>query len=697
MANNILSTVIDENFINTLLSKSLTLLNDLIINNMSNLLNSNNKTLFNTPNTININNPSHESTPINKNNKLTEIPKALSFTQQVQSIGVALDSACTHSSYRTSDIPNMSNISEVPSYAQLDLTTANGGHVYSDGLTTREFPFGIKNPIHVLKDNDLHLSMHALNSFTNHPVNGTVILDKYGFKAYDSFGNLFSSGTKDENDKLWFIPSNGSFTTLDRYGSKTYDSSNNLISSSPKKEEPHAILGKGNLFIKHEPNAVFVSYQAACFYNPCDSTFEHAASKGWLGNLPRITASMIAANRPHSMMTAYGHLNRLRQNLRSTTPKSTDTPLSSSEQILSDEDISNQLFMHNDDLIQDDRREEMVTKALDMAHLSPAEKKALAIYFDSTGKFPFSSYNGDTYVLICVYKNYIHAETMKDRSAPSYVKAYRSAFNFFHKLGHNFSIARLDNETSTLLEQFLEVEAKVDHEYISAGSHRANKAERAIQTWKNHYIAGIASADPEFPMNRWSDLNEQCEITVNTLRPFAENALISAYEGIFGHKYDFLSHPIAPPGTKVVVYESSDTRTSWSPHGMPGFYLGPALKHYRSIICYIPSTNGIRTTDQCDFFPSKFKFPGASTEEILLNSINKLQDSIDKNEDLKTCIQPILNEIKSATDNFTKNIIPAGPRAPDGLTADEVEKISKPLILAPSTDNQSYVRNKPYV
>lgn len=150
-------------------------------------------------------------------------------------------------------------------------------------------------------------------------------------------------------------------------------------------------------------------------------------------------------------------------------------------------------------------------------------------------------------------------------------------------------------------------------------------------------------------MNRWNDLNEQCEITVNILRPFTDNPLISAYEGIFGKKYDFLSHPISPPGTKVVVYEPSDSRSSWSPHGISGFYLGPALKHYRSVICYIPSTNGVRISDQCDFFPSKFKFPGASTQEMLLNAINKLQNSIDNKEVLTTSIQPVLDQVKMAT------------------------------------------------
>ena len=116
MANNISSTVnTDINFINTLFSNTLTLLNDMIINNTSNLLNNNNKILHSiqpsTPNNI-IYNTSHESTPIiyPTNNNLTVNPKVLSFTQQAKS-NIVLDSACTDSSYRASDVPTHSIIS----------------------------------------------------------------------------------------------------------------------------------------------------------------------------------------------------------------------------------------------------------------------------------------------------------------------------------------------------------------------------------------------------------------------------------------------------------------------------------------------------------------------------------------------------------------------------------------------------------
>ena len=521
------------------------------------------------------------------------------------------------------------------------------------GRATRQFSYKDNQSlqthnINVFDDEKLSMSMHAMSDFTNHPANGTVILDRFGFKVINQANDVICSNSKGEHDRLWFMPGS---------------------------EQPHSMLAHGNLFIRHEPNAVFVSYMAGCFFNPCDSTFERAASKGWLGNLPRLTPSMIASNKPHSMETAYGHMSRLRQNLRSTSLTPYDIPFSPTTS--SDIDTDN---LHISETLGGP--EEMVTKLIDLENLSLADRKALALYADATGQFPFDAIDGSKYVLVTVYKNYIHVEFMPSREAPSYVKAYRATVAFFREHGHAVSVARLDNETSNLLEKFFKEEAKLPFQFISAGTHRANKAERAIQSFKNHFIAGLASIDVKFPMEYWISLGLQAEITLNILRPYADDPSISAYEGIMGSKYDFLAHPLAPPGTRVVVYNPADKRKSWETHGLAGFYLGPALDHYREVRCYIPSTNGIRTSNQVDFFPAKVRMPGASTAEILLSAISKLQLSVEQHPALLD-IQPALDDLKAATESFTKNVVPAGPRAPDGLTEEEVAQLTPPIDLHP--------------
>jgi hypothetical protein len=308
--------------------------------------------------------------------------------------------------------------------------------------------------------------MHAANTYTNYPANCTITLDKFGFKIVDLNHQVLCQGTKGEHDKLWFMPS--------------------------EIQTPTVSFASANIFVKDEPNAVFVAYQSACFLNPPDSTFEIAVRKGYLGNLPRLTSKMIRKNRPNSIGTALGHLNRLRQNLRSTNidpviNKKDKKILNIQSEINTNTSIPNSNIVK--DLTCEQEREEMVTKTIQLSDLSPDERKALAIYFDATGRFPFQSEEGYEYMLVSAYKNYIHVEPMVDRRAPSYVAAYRSTINFFHSKGHTLSVCRLDNESSVILENFFNEEVKIKFNFIAAGNHRANKAERAIQSWKNHFIA----------------------------------------------------------------------------------------------------------------------------------------------------------------------------------------------------------------
>ena len=59
--------------------------------------------------------------------------------------------------------------------------------------------------------------------------------------------------------------------------------------------------------------------------------------------------------------------------------------------------------------------------------------------------------------------------------------------------------------------------------------HQRNSAERAIQTFKNHFIAALACTDPNFPMSNWCRLLPRAELTLNLLRPSRLNPKLSAY------------------------------------------------------------------------------------------------------------------------------------------------------------------------
>ncbi len=56
-----------------------------------------------------------------------------------------------------------------------------------------------------------------------------------------------------------------------------------------------------------------------------------------------------------------------------------------------------------------------------------------------------------------------------------------------------------------------------------------------------------------FPITNWCCLTNQCNYTINMLRPWCQNALLSAFKAMEG-SYLFDATPMAPPGIKVLVH-----------------------------------------------------------------------------------------------------------------------------------------------
>ena len=122
----------------------------------------------------------------------------------------------------------------------------------------------------------------------------------------------------------------------------------------------------------------------------------------------------------------------------------------------------------------------------------------------------------------------------------------------------------------------------IDFQLAPPRVHQQNAAERAICTFKNHFIAGLCSADKNFPIELWDRLIPQSVLTLNLLRSSQITPKFSAWEQLFG-RYNFNRTPIAPPGIRVVAHVKPDQQGSWAPHGLDAWYVGPALDSYR---CY---------------------------------------------------------------------------------------------------------------
>ena len=71
-----------------------------------------------------------------------------------------------------------------------------------------------------------------------------------------------------------------------------------------------------------------------------------------------------------------------------------------------------------------------------------------------------------------------------------------------------------DNEISKDFKDHLKY-INIPYQLVSPGDHRANPAEHAIQTFKNHFIAMLSETDPTFPENCLDLLIPQANTSLN--------------------------------------------------------------------------------------------------------------------------------------------------------------------------------------
>ena len=95
----------------------------------------------------------------------------------------------------------------------------------------------------------------------------------------------------------------------------------------------------------------------------------------------------------------------------------------------------------------------------------------------------------------------------------------------------------------------------------------------------------------------------QCNLTINLLCTSSLDPTKSAFE-VLEDKFDYNRTSICPPGTKALVYVDPKSRATWAPHALDGWYIVPAMQHYRCGRYWIPETRGICIVNSTKIFPT---------------------------------------------------------------------------------------------
>jgi len=396
---------------------------------------------------------------------------------------------------------------------------------------------------------------------------------------------------------------------------------------------------KANNVIHSDLDAEYVKMVHASLGSPTVSSFKRAMRSGWLGNLPRLTLDMINKNPPYSEATSKGHLDKTRKHLRSTRRKGTTYR---QRRGIFNGGVFAETCRQNSAPVTDGKQLPVVIAHskpavyfaihgpginLDPDDMIPGDRRHHTMFSDNPGRFPITSRTGKEYIMISTYRNYIHYETMKDRSQEEQLASRRRTQRFYEDRGHRPEYIRLDNETSRAMQEFFKA-ADMGYEYATRNSHETNEAERSIRTAKNHLISTLATTAEEFPLDLWDLAIPQCEITLNLLIPWMLDVNISAYCGLHGKSWNHDKHPLAPMGTKVMIHESKQQRTTWGDKGTPGYYIGPAKDHYRSWDVWCIKTNALRVSNSLDWFPAPYKMPGSNPIDNVLMVLTDVEQAL---------------------------------------------------------------------
>jgi hypothetical protein len=484
-------------------------------------------------------------------------------------------------------------------------------------------PIAIRNPNGsvMYSTHEAELDIPGLPDAARH----VHIVPDLASKSLISIGQLCDAGCKVtfdatdvtvyHDDKIALTGKRTSYTRLWHLDIPEKNNANSLshCDSNDVKYACNAAIGSATA-------AELVAFSHAALYSPALSTLEQALEREFLTSFPGLTKKSLRKHPPQSIPMVKGHLDQSRQNIKSTKPKppkakptkpTVPTPINN----VSDEDK---------DFFPDQEKDFKRTHDCFTAIMETTGQ----IYTDQTGRFVCPSSSGNNYIMICYDydSNSILAEPLKDRKAKSILAAYKKIHARLCKAGLRPRLQRLDNECSEALKEFMHSK-EVDFQLVPPGIHRRNAAERAIRTWKNHFIAGLCSLDKNFPLHLWDTLLPQAELTLNLLRGSRINPKLSAYAQLNG-QFDFNRTPLAPPGIRVLIHEKPDKRTSWSPHALDGWYTGPALDSYRCFRIWAWDTRAERICDTLSWFPTKVTMPIASSNDLILAGIQDIVSAL---------------------------------------------------------------------
>ena len=235
------------------------------------------------------------------------------------------------------------------------------------------------------------------------------------------------------------------------------------------------------------------------------------------------------------------------------------------------------------------------------------------IHADQTGQFPVTEC---VVSLLCDHdSNAVLTKPVKNRAAPTILRAHTKLVNCLKQRGFRPQVHWLDNKALNLAKT-LNKENQIEHQLVPPHMRCRNAVEQAVQTWKNHLLAGPRSTGSQFPARQWDCSIAQATLMLNLLCPSRCDPKVSACSALEG-TFDFNKTPMAPPGTKVIVHK----KTAMLLMGPPWHRV---MERRERCSALTNATQAERTSDTGDFFHQNLKVPFLSANDVAVHAANEL-------------------------------------------------------------------------
>ena len=220
----------------------------------------------------------------------------------------------------------------------------------------------------------------------------------------------------------------------------------------------------------------------------------------------------------------------------------------------------------------------------------------------------------------------ILVEPLRSKTAGKTTRAFEKLIDRLSKQRIKTKNIVLDNEISGEFKKAVD-NRQLTYQLVPPNDHRRSRADRAIQTFKAHFISILCDVDEKFPIELWCRLLTQADLILNLLRPATHTPNVSANAYLFG-KFNYNTHPLAPLGTAVEMNLVPTARETWAPHSATGYHVGVSLEHYR---CYRELIKAMRSKriGHTVFFKHKYlTMPTITNADALLITAKDLQTAL---------------------------------------------------------------------